>query len=244
LIDETANRLAASRAQWFRPPLESKPSRRIMPDPITERLARCYTGVVHDVMRGMGLNDFTFPAELRPLFPEHALAGPVFTILGETGEFDPHETLLAWTGLLSKAKAGHVWICQPNDRVVAHMGELSAETLKNKGVLGCLVDGYVRDVNFLIEMNFQTWSRGFTPRDIVGYWRPAGFDVEIQIGDVAVRPGDYLVADRDGAIRVPRGIIEEVIAKAETAISTENKVRTAILAGTDPQEAYLRFGKF
>jgi 4-hydroxy-4-methyl-2-oxoglutarate aldolase len=124
------------------------------------------------------------------------------------------------------------------------MGELSAETLKNKGVLGCLADGYVRDVNFLIEMGFQTWSRGFTPRDIVGYWLPAGFDVDIVIGDVQVSPGDYLVADRDGAIRVPRGIVGEVVAKAEAAIATENKVRTAILGGMDPQDAYLKHGKF
>jgi regulator of RNase E activity RraA len=216
-----------------------------MADSITERLSRCYTGVVHDVMRGMGLKNFTFPAELRPLFPERTLAGPVFTILGRVdAEADAHTTLLEWTGLLSKARAGHIWVSQPSDRVVAHMGELSAETLKNKGVLGCLVDGYVRDVNFLIEMGFQTWSRGYTPRDIVGYWRPAGFDVEITIGDMVVAPGDYVVADRDGALRVPKGIVEEVIAIAEAAIATENKVRTAILAGTDPQEAYLQFGKF
>jgi regulator of RNase E activity RraA len=216
-----------------------------MDETTTDRLSRCYTGVVHDVMRGMGLKNFTFPPKLRPLLPERALAGPVFTIAGRVDrDADAHTTLLEWTGLLSKAKPGHIWVSQPNDRVVAHMGELSAETLKNKGVLGCLVDGYVRDVNFLIEMRFETWSRGFTPRDIVGYWRPAGFDVEITIGDVVVAPGDYVVADRDGAIRVPKVIIEEVIAKAEEAISTENKVRTAILAGTDPQQAYLQFGKF
>jgi regulator of RNase E activity RraA len=216
-----------------------------MDETTTDRLSRCYTGVVHDVMRGMGLKNFTFPPKLRPLLPERALAGPVFTIAGRVDrDADAHTTLLEWTGLLSKAKPGHIWVSQPNDRVVAHMGELSAETLKNKGVLGCLLDGYVCDVNFLIEMGFETWSRGFTPRDIVGYWRPAGFDVEITIGDVVVAPGDYVVADRDGAIRVPKVLIEEVIAKAEEAISTENKVRTAILAGTDPQQAYLQFGKF
>jgi regulator of RNase E activity RraA len=216
-----------------------------MTDQLTERLSRCYTGVVHDVMRGMGLRDFTFPAELRPLFPERVLAGPVFTIRGRVDrDADAHTTLLEWTGLLSKAKAGHIWVSQPNDRVVAHMGELSAETLKNKGVLGCLVDGYVRDVNFLIEMGFQTWSRGYTPRDIVGYWRPAAFDEDITIGDVAVSPGDYLIADRDGAVRVPRAIVAEVVARAEEAVATENKVRTAILSGVDPQEAYLQFGKF
>ena len=215
-----------------------------MADEITQRLGRLYTGVVHDVMRALGLKKFTFPPELRPLCPDRVLAGPVFTIAGRTGDFDPHETLLEWTGLLSKAKPGHVWLCQPNDRVVAHMGELSAETLKNKGVLGCLVDGYIRDVNFLVGMEFQAWSRGHTPRDIVGYWLPAGFDVEVAIGEVRVQPGDYLVADRDGAIRVPRAIVREVIDKAERAVATENKVRSAILAGTDPQQAYLEFGKF
>lgn len=214
-------------------------------DTLTARLGDCYTGVVHDVMRAMGLRDFTLPAELRPLFPERRMAGPAFTIDGRVDpRADPHETLLAWTGLLSKAKPGHIWVSQPNDRIVAHMGELSAETLKNKGVLGCIADGYVRDVDFLIAMEFQTWSRGFTPRDIVGYWLPRAVDVDIKIGDVIIAPGDYIVADRDGIIRVPQAIAEDVITKAEAAIATENKVRTAILSGVDPQEAYLKFGKF
>jgi regulator of RNase E activity RraA len=216
-----------------------------MTDEITSRLEGCYTGVVHDVMRAMGLRDFTFPAELRPLFPERTLAGPAFTIEGRVDpRADAHETLLAWTGLLSKARPGTIWVSQPHDRVVAHMGELSAETLKNKGVRGCVADGYVRDVNFLIEMGFQTWSRGFTPRDIVGYWLPRAVDQDIRIGDVVVAPGDYLVGDRDGLVRVPRALAEEIVTKAETAIATENKVRTAILSGVDPQQAYLQFGKF
>lgn len=216
-----------------------------MTDDITRRLEACYTGVVHDVMRAMGLRDFTFPAELRPLFPERPLAGPAFTIEGRVDpRADAHQTLLEWTGLLSKAPAGSIWVSQPNDRVVAHMGELSAETLKNKGVRGCVADGYVRDVNFLIEMGFQTWSRGFTPRDIVGWWLPRSTGGDIRIGDVIVASGDYLLGDRDGLVRIPRAIVEDVVGKAETAIATENKVRTAILAGVDPQQAYLKFGKF
>ena len=216
-----------------------------MSELLSRRLSACYTGVVHDVMRAMGQRDFTFPAELRPLLPEKRLAGPAFTIDGKVDpRSDPHETLLAWTGLLSQARPGHVWVSQPNDRVVAHMGELSAETLKNKGVLGCVADGYVRDVDFLLAMGFQTWSRGFTPRDIVGYWMPRAVQVDIRIGDVIVAPGDYLLGDRDGLVRVPQALVEEVLEQAEAAISTENKVRTAILAGVDPQEAYLRFGKF
>jgi regulator of RNase E activity RraA len=216
-----------------------------MDDALTERLAQCYTGVVHDVMRGMGLRDFTLPAELRPILPEQVLAGPAFTIEGVVDPAaDPHQTLLAWTGLLSKAPRGHVWVSQPNDRVVAHMGELSAETLMNKGVRGCICDGGIRDVNFLLRIGFQAWSRFLTPRDIVGWWLPRATDVVITIGDIAIAPGDFMLGDRDGLLRIPAAMAEQVVAEAERAIGTENLVRTAILAGVDPQEAYLRHGKF
>lgn len=214
-------------------------------DALSDRLQACYTGVVHDVMRAMGLSAFTLPVELRPLMPELSMAGPAFTIEGRVDTTaDAHETLLAWTGLLSKAKPGHIWVSQPNDRVVAHMGELSAETLKNKGLRGCVADGYTRDVNFLIAIGFQAWSRGHTPRDIVGHWLPAAHDVEISIGEVIIAPGDYLVGDRDGLLRVPRSHLEEVIELSEKAMATESLVRKAILSGVDPQQAYLKYGKF
>ncbi len=215
-----------------------------MPD-LTKRLSACYTGVVHDILRAMGERNFTLPSELRPLMPERAMAGPAFTIEGKAVEgADAHETLLAWTGLLSKAPAGSIWVSQPNDRIVAHMGELSAETLKTKGVLGCVADGFIRDTDFLLDIGFQSWSRGFTPRDIVGHWLPVATNVPITIGDVRIEPGDYMVGDRDGLLRVPRAIALEVTEKAEAAIATESLVRKAILAGTDPQEAYLTYGKF
>jgi len=212
---------------------------------LSDRLVACYTGVLHDVMRAMGLRDFTLPPELRPILPEQPLAGPAFTIEGRVVvDADPHETLLAWTGLLSQAPAGSVWVSQPNDRIVAHMGELSAETLKNKGVRGCVADGFIRDVNFLLAIGFQAWCRGFTPRDIVGHWLPAATDVPIRIGDVVIAPGDYMVGDRDGLVRIPARLAGDVAGKAETAMVTESLVRKAILAGTDPQQAYLKYGKF
>jgi regulator of RNase E activity RraA len=191
------------------------------------------------------LRDFTLPSELRPILPEQAMAGPAFTIEGRVdASADAHETLLAWTGLLSQAPAGSIWVSQPNDRVVAHMGELSAETLKNKGVRGCVADGFIRDVNFLLAIGFQAWCRGFTPRDIVGHWLPKAVNVPVTIGGVIIAPGDYMVGDRDGLIRVPKHQAAEIAAKAETAMATESLVRKAILAGTDPQQAYLKYGKF
>jgi 4-hydroxy-4-methyl-2-oxoglutarate aldolase len=213
-------------------------------DDTTTRLSACYTGALHDVMRGMGLTHFVLPREIRPLDPSQKLAGPIMTIEGRSGTFDAHETLMGWTGLLSKARPGHVLLCQPHNDTVALMGELSGETLKRKGVRGYVVDGGCRDCDFLLEMGFATWHRFFTPKDIVGKWLPERFDSPIKIGDVTIASGDYFLGDRDGAIVIPAAQISAVLAAAEQAMNTENRVRTAILDGMDPQEAYVKYGKF
>lgn len=217
-----------------------------MPDAdLTRRLGACYASVVHDMLRDRGLRDFTLPARLRPIMPDQVLAGPVWPILGRVDPTaDAHQTLLEWTGLLSQCPSGHVWVNQPNDDVVAHMGELSAETLADKGVLGCVLDGMARDVDFMLKLGFQTWCTGFTPRDIVGHWLPAAVNVPIRIGMVDIAPGDWVIGDRDGMVRIPGQMIEEVVAEAEEAAQTENAIRTAIKGGMDPQQAYLKYGIF
>lgn len=216
-----------------------------MTDPRIEALRGCYSGVVHDVMRAMGLRNFTLPPRIRPLQPEIVLAGPAFTIEGRIDETaDAHQTLLAWTGLLSKAKPGHIWMAQPHNHLVAQMGELSAETLHAKGVLGCVIDGGLRDSNFILKLGFPCWHTFFTPRDVVGLWLPTGTDVPIMIGEVRIEPGDWLMGDRDGMVRIPVAHLDAVIEKSLAAMQTESLVRKAILEGVDPQEAYLRHGKF
>lgn len=205
----------------------------------------CYTSVVHDVMRAMGQRNFTLPPRITPLQPEKTLCGPAWTVQGRIDETaDPHETLLAWTGLLSQAKPDHIWVAQPHTHLIAQMGELSAETLHHKGVLGCVLDGAVRDANFILKLGLPCWRTHHTPRDIVGLWLPTGTDVDIMIGDVLIRPGDWLHGDCDGMVRIPFEILDEVLEKSRTAMSTESMVRKAIREGVDPQEAYLKYGKF
>ena len=131
-----------------------------------------------------------------------------------------------------------------NDDEVAHMGELSGETLMRKGVPGVVIDGGTRDVEFLIEMGFAVYARYATPRDIVGYWMVDAMDVPVKIGKVNIAPHDYLLADRDGIIVLPRARAPEIVSAAGVAVGTESQIRTAILGGMDPQEAYLKYGKF
>ena len=212
---------------------------------ISARLALLYTGAVHDVLRGIGHDNCVLPTNIRPLDPTLKVAGPVWTVSGRIDRTKSrHETLLGWTTVLSKAPAGHVVVCQPNHQEVAMMGELSSETLKNKGVLGYVVDGGCRDTDFILQQKFPVFHSFFTPSDIVARWIPDHFGEPVTLGTVTIRSGDYILGDRDGLVVIPHQMIEEVIAKTEEVALTENKVRDAIRGGMDPVDAYLKYGKF
>jgi regulator of RNase E activity RraA len=211
----------------------------------TERLSKCYTGVVHDIMRDDGHKNFTLPSSIRPSKNKYILAGQIFTMEGIVDQtLDHHETLLAWTGFLSKAPNNKVVICQPNNHEVALMGELSAETLQLKGVRGYIVDGGARDLDFILKIDFPLWSSFYTPRDVVGFWKPTDFEKTIKIGDTVINNNDYVLADIDGVVIIPQNNIEYILNRSEKLINTENLVRKSIKEGMDPQEAYLKYSAF
>ena len=214
-------------------------------DTLADRLARCYSGAVYDVLRGRGHTECILPPSIVPLDVGMVAAGPVFTVRGlPDASVSPHETLLRWTGLLSRAPRGHVVMVQGNDAERALMGELSAETLQFRGVRGYIVDAGCRDTAFIRRIGFPVFCDKATPRDIVGAWVPVAYDEPISYGQVVVRPGDHVLADCDGIVVIPGAIAASVIDAATAAMATEDKVRAAILSGVDPRQDYLDHGKF
>ena len=212
---------------------------------LVDRLRSCYSGAIFDVLRAKGYVQQTLPHYIRPLNLQHKLAGPIFTIQGKRDDaLDAHQSLLKWCELLSKAPSNTVLVSQPNDHTLAHMGELSSETLVYKKVLGYIVDGGCRDSAFIEALGFPVFCKYFPPVDVVGKWAATAFVEPIQIGEVTVRTGDYALADRDGIVIVPAAIASEVVEQAEEVLRTENLVRRAILEGVDPVAASLQYGKF
>ena len=210
-----------------------------------ERLTDCYTGAVYDVMRDMGYPDCVLPHDIRPLDDMQTLAGPIWTCSGRiNNSISDYDSLLGWTGLLSKAPPGSVLVCQPNDSTIAHMGELSAETLNHRGVLGYVVDGGNRDSEFIKKLGWPVFFRYYTPKDVVGKWAVESMGEPIEIGDVSITTGDWILADIDGVVVIPQSLIDKVLDKTEEIMSTENELRTLILNGMDPQEAYKKYRLF
>jgi len=217
-----------------------------MPAPtLTERLAACYTGAVHDVLRMMGHDNIVLPHEIKAIAPGTKLAGPVWTVSGHIDRTKSrHESLLGWCTLLAHAPADHVVVCQPHNHEVALMGELSAQTLKARGVLGYVVDGGSRDTELVLEQRFPVFCSFLTPSDIVERWIPDRFGEPVTIGSVTIASGDYLLGDRDGVVIIPAGLAAEVVTRTEEVVSTESEMRRALIDGMDPVDAYNRFGKF
>jgi 4-hydroxy-4-methyl-2-oxoglutarate aldolase len=212
---------------------------------LSKRLEKCYGGAVYDVMRDLGIKNCVLPHAIRALDLETQVAGRIWTMEGRP---DPgisiHESILRWTEFLSTAPAEHVIVCQPHDHSLAVMGELSAETLQFRGVKGYIVDGGCRDNAFIRKLGFPVFARFQTPRDIAGAWTCETFAEPIEIEGVKIRTGDFVLADIDGIVVIPEERADEVISKVEEVMKTENLVRTAILEGVSPKEAYLRYRKF
>ena len=214
-------------------------------DKLTERLSKCYASAVHDVLREKGFGNCVLPPEIQALKRGQKLFGEIYTVSGHIDyTLSRHESLLLWSQVLSKVPTKKVIVCQPNTHSVALMGELSARALMVKETKGYLMDGHCRDVEEIIEAKFPVFCRLSTAADIVERWKYDTLGMPITIGSVTICSGDFIIADMDGAVIIPKEIAEEVITKTEEVMFTESEMRKAILSGMDPEQAYLKFKKF
>ena len=74
-------------------------------------------------------------------------------------------------------------------------------------------------------------------RTAVTAWRRAAV-----VGGLPVRPRDLVVADADGAVVIPAGLVDETISRALAKASKEHGPRDALEAGSTLRDAYDRFG--
>src|SRR6266536_4596257 len=86
---------------------------------------------------------------------------------------------------------------------------------------GLVVDGSVRDLNGISEIDMPAYFRAVDPTPI-GNVMLTRINVPIRIGNVTVMPGDLVVGDREGIYFVPPQFVQEVLDKAdETHIHDE-----------------------
>jgi 4-hydroxy-4-methyl-2-oxoglutarate aldolase len=94
-------------------------------------------------------------------------------------------------------------------------------TMKATHSGGLVVDGSIRDLDGISEIDMPAYFRAVDPTPI-GDVMLTGINVPVRIGGVTVMPGDLVVGDREGVYFVPPQFVQEVLDQAdETHIHDE-----------------------
>ena len=134
---------------------------------------------------------------------------------------------------IEAAGPDHIIVVEQRSGVEAgSWGGLLSLGAKVRGVAGVVADGPVRDIDEAIAFDFPVFSRGLTSFTARGRVVEKGTNVPVEIADVTVAGGDYVLADRSAVIFIAAGDIERVLDTAEAIVLKESAMSKAILAGT------------
>ena len=131
-------------------------------------------------------------------------------------------------------------LAQPGDVIVvdggghlqnALIGEIMITQAQMRGVAGIVIDGAVRDLEFIRRSPFPVFAKGATHR---GPYKsgPGEINVPIALQGMVVMPGDLVVGDADGVVCVPSAEVERVLEAALGKMATEARQMEMIRNGT------------
>ena len=196
------------------------------------------TPTVSDILDSMGINGAISASVIKPLQQDKMIVGSAITlryILERntiTSLFvEKAKAKLADRDLYAVSESGDVAVFDLGGQIISTQGGLSTLMAKRANLAGNIVDGGVRDVEDIRELDYPVWARGVTP--ITGKYRLEAIEINgpIMCCDVQVYPGDLVIADDTGIVFIPSNKSEEVLAKAKAAIERENKIIEAINKG-------------
>src|SRR5215475_4535239 len=79
---------------------------------------------------------------------------------------------------------------------------------------GLVVDGSIRDLNGISEIDMPAYFKDVDPTPI-GNVMLTGINVPVRIGGATVMPGDLVVGDREGVYFIPPHLVKEVLDRAD-----------------------------
>lgn len=210
-----------------------------------------FPAVVGDVMDKLGLQRQFLPPQIKPLEPSMVLIGRALPVLeadlpAEPIESEDDSALNQAFGLMFHAldslKANEVYICSGASPSYALWGGLMSTRARLLGAAGAVLDGYSRDTEEILALNFPTFSFGGYAQDQGPRGRVTDFGIPIEIRGVRVAPGDIVFGDVDGVCIVPKRAEQEVFVAALEKARGEQSVRKALEAGMPAAEAFETYG--
>ncbi len=162
---------------------------------------------------------------LRPLTPGMGCAGPALTVRCRPGDN------LALHRALAVARPGQVLAIDYGGCTDSGpFGEIMALASQQRGLVGLVIDGAVRDSAQIAALGFPVFCRGLNIRGTVKT-DPGRIGMPLDLGGVAIAPGDILVADADAVVALAPDDLQPALAAARLRAEKEENMKRRIIAG-------------
>jgi 4-hydroxy-4-methyl-2-oxoglutarate aldolase len=177
-------------------------------------------------------------ARIRPVWPAARLAAPALAVRCTPGDN------LAIHAAVARAPAGSALAVEVGiERERGYWGEVLTTAAEERGILGLVIDGCVRDIASLTGHRFPVFSTGVALRGATKEL-PGATGGSVEVGDVVVQTGDWLVGDPDGVTVVSATQLDEVLAAGQARAQRERDLfdglrdgkTTVELLGLDPSQ--------
>ncbi len=200
------------------------------------------TSTIGNVLDDLGLGGIML--NLRPLAPGMRFVGAALTVKEVTGvqhTYKPEEFGLG--AVIDGATALDVVVIDNGGQQVSTWGGVASVAAKQNGVSGLVVDGGIRDADEILDLGFPAFSRHVVPLSGKTRVKVIEINTTVKIDGVAVRPGDILIGDATGIVRVPLERAAEVAQAARRLEEQDRQASEEIRAGLSFTEALRKFAK-
>lgn len=219
-----------------------------------ERLEKTHTPAVADTLDDLGFMNQVMDSGFSPIIENAVVAGPAFTMDEARTkksmflpDYGPEVVANVLTAIFDGMNKGQLVVVNTNGFSGAGaFGELMSTTCKYYAeIRGVVVDGPIRDISRILEIDFPVWAKGNIPTDSIGRVDLVGVNTPIFCGGIRVNPGEVVMADRDGIVVIPVTEVDiaVVVEKAEEVVAAERRSRQEIREGSSLLDVYRKYGK-
>ncbi len=210
---------------------------------VAARFLKLYTGAIADILDKNGLRDQVLPYFITPFTEAKRLAGIAFTSQGYPCAETKHNDMEMRLKMLESVTPGSISVWATGGSLdCAHWGEIMSTAVKQRGCVGAVVDGGVRDVDFIDAMNYPVFAKFKCSASSIGRWDLAEWQLAIKIGNTVIHPGDFIFGDTDGVVVIPKDMTMDVLVAAEDVFERERGMREELRRGVTVTETYAKYG--